>query len=128
LRNVTDKQRIRKVECADRSSVVHILEKVGRGQRQPPFLPFPLFYEKGDWFDGNGGRVSSLAPTAVDAGVSSPTGINTRNRWPSPLTSTLWWERLNACAGYVFRPPASSSQLTGVDTGARPGRVLRPGV
>jgi glycosidase len=38
------------------------------GQLQPPFKPFPAFYPKGDWFDGNGGRVSAIAPDAADRG------------------------------------------------------------
>ena len=52
------------------------------GQRQPPFTPFPAFYPKGDWFDGNGGRVSAIAPDAVDAGV-----------WPSELQRDDYYTR-----------------------------------
>ena len=52
------------------------------GQRQPPFLPFPQFYQKGDWFDGHGNRVKSLASTAVDSGV-----------WPSELQADGYYTR-----------------------------------
>jgi glycosidase len=52
------------------------------GQRQPPFLPFPRFYPKGDWFDGNGNLVSSLPSTAVDSGV-----------WPSELQTDDYYTR-----------------------------------
>jgi glycosidase len=52
------------------------------GQRQPPFLPFPQFYTKGDWFDGNSNLVTSLASTAVDSGV-----------WPSELQAEDYYTR-----------------------------------
>jgi glycosidase len=52
------------------------------GQIEPPFLPFPQFYEKGDWLDGNGGRVSALPATATDAGV-----------WPSELQADAYYSR-----------------------------------
>ena len=55
------------------------------GERQPRFLPFPQFYQKGDWFDGNGNLVSSLAPTAVDAGV-----------WPTELQRDDYYTRAGA--------------------------------
>jgi glycosidase len=54
-------------------------------QLEPPFLPFPQFYEKGDWFDGNGKQVSALAAlpsTAVDSGV-----------WPSELQADDYYTR-----------------------------------
>jgi glycosidase len=52
------------------------------GQRQPPFKPFPDFYQKGDWFDGNGGLVSAIAPDAVETGV-----------WPSELQRDDFYSR-----------------------------------
>ena len=52
------------------------------GQRQPPFLPFPQFYQKGDWFDGDGNLVTSLPSTAVDSGV-----------WPSELQADDYYTR-----------------------------------
>ncbi|MES1254050.1 MAG: alpha-amylase family glycosyl hydrolase [Acidobacteriota bacterium] len=52
------------------------------GQRQPPFLPFPQFYQKGDWFDGQGHLVAGVAATAVDDGV-----------WPSELQADEYYTR-----------------------------------
>jgi glycosidase len=52
------------------------------GQVEPPFLPFPGFYQKGDWVDGNGGLVSALAPAAKDSGV-----------WPSELQADAYYSR-----------------------------------
>jgi len=55
------------------------------GQRQPPFLPFPQFYQKGDWFDGNGNLVRSFPPTDADSGV-----------WPSELQADDYYTRAGA--------------------------------
>ena len=52
------------------------------GQRQPPFRPFPGFYEKGDWFDGSGNRVSAMSLASNDAGV-----------WPSELQRDDYYTR-----------------------------------
>ena len=38
------------------------------GEREPAFRHFPAFYQKGDWFDGQGGRVQSIAPNATRDG------------------------------------------------------------
>src|SRR5262249_10687494 len=52
------------------------------GQRQPPFRPFPGFYQKGDWFDGLGNRVSVISPAAKDTGV-----------WPTELQRDEYYTR-----------------------------------
>jgi glycosidase len=52
------------------------------GQRQPPFVGFPAFHAKGEWFDGDGGLVPALAEGDVDAGV-----------WPSELQDDDYYTR-----------------------------------
>jgi len=58
------------------------------GQLTPPLKSFPSSYQKGDWFDGNGGFVSSIAPEAVDDGV-----------WPSELQPDDYYTRAGGGAG-----------------------------
>jgi len=72
------------------------------GQRQPPFKPFPEFYQKGDWFDGNGGLVSVLTPDAVDAGV-----------WPNELQRDDYYTRAGGVDfGGDFDDPHSAFRRT----------------
>jgi glycosidase len=58
------------------------------GQLTPPLRPFPDFYQKGAWFDGYGGRVSTIAPDAPDAGV-----------WPTELQRDDYYTRAGGGAG-----------------------------
>jgi glycosidase len=48
------------------------------GRDQPPFLPFPQFYSRGPWRDGNGGLVTAIATD--DDGVF-PTELQPEDRY-----------------------------------------------
>jgi glycosidase len=66
------------------------------GQDQPPFLPFPQFYAKGQWRDGNGGLVAAI-------------GGNDDGVWPVELQNDDYYTRAgegNLGAGSIDDPHA----------------------
>jgi glycosidase len=52
------------------------------GLREVPYLGFPAFHSKGDWFDAEGGTVATIGPGDVDAGV-----------WPEELQADECYTR-----------------------------------
>ncbi|MFO1497229.1 MAG: alpha-amylase family glycosyl hydrolase [Verrucomicrobiota bacterium] len=77
------------------------------GERQPPFKPFPDFYQKGDWFDGDGNRVAALGAGAVETGV-----------WPEELQQDDYYTRAgtgNLGAGSLEDPHAEFRRTDFID-------------
>ena len=66
------------------------------GQRQPPYLHFPAFYQKGGWFDRDGNVVNAIAANANDTGV-----------WPTELQRDDYYTRAGtgSLGGGSFEDP-----------------------